>query len=123
MMNPTHAEQVINPKELAAAQDDKAPLDYLEHAADVQISRALAGGAFTPTGKLSGAAKYGRRNFRYSPIKANVYIGAIKRHIGALANGEDIDPDSGLSHWAHIGADIHVVLSAMDAGTYEDDRD
>lgn len=102
----------VNPKEVQAATDNKAPLDYLEHAANVEICKAIK----------TGADKYGRRNFRDTPIKANVYIGAIMRHIGAYSNGEDLDPDSGLSHFAHIGACVHVVLSAMDAGTFTDDR-
>lgn len=108
MTNPT-----VNPKELAAAaRPDKPPLHLLEHAADIEISWVMK----------HGADKYGRRNFRDSPMKASVYIGAIRRHAGALANGEDIDPESGRSHWAHIGACAQVILSAMDAGTFEDDR-
>lgn len=100
-----------NPKEVAAARDDKAPLDLLEHAADAQIARVLA----------TGAKKYGRRNFRASPINASVYIGAIRRHIGAFASGEELDPESGLSHLAHVGACVHVVLAAKDAGVFVDD--
>jgi hypothetical protein len=71
---------------------------------------------------FSGAQKYGRRNFRDSTIKATTYIGALRRHVNAFASGEDIDPDSGEPHLAHIRACCAVLMSAQDAGTYHDDR-
>lgn len=102
-----------NPKELAAIREDKPPLDLLEHCADIEIARALAGGAL----------EYGRRNFRASPIKASVYAGAIRRHIGAWASGQERDPKSGLSHLAHVGACVHVVFAAQEAGCFVNDLD
>lgn len=103
----------VNPKEAAALREGKPPLDLLEHAADIEIARVLA----------TGAAKYGRKNFHTSPIKANVYGGAIRRHVGAWLDGEDLDPESGLSHIAHIGACVHVLFAAMSAGQFVNDRD
>lgn len=103
----------VNPKEIAAAQDGKPPLELLEHVADCEIAMALA----------EGARKYGKKNFRHGgAINASVYGGAIRRHIGAWLAGEDIDVDSGLSHLAKIGACVHVLFAAMDAGMYVDDR-
>ena len=102
----------MNPKEREAQQRNKVPLDLLEPAADEVIALALA----------SGAEKYGLRNFTQTPIKARVYIGAIRRHTTAWLAGEDADPNSGLSHLAHIGASVHVVLAAMEAGQFVDDR-
>lgn len=103
----------VNPKELAAARDAKPPLDLLEMPAEIEIARVLA----------TGAAKYGRKNFRHGgAINASVYGAAIRRHIGAWLNGEDEDPDSGLSHLAHVGACVHVLFASMEAGTYVDDR-
>lgn len=104
--------QATNPKELAATRDKKAPLHLLEYAADCEIAAALS----------HGARKYGRKNFQQTPILANVYGGAIRRHVGAWLTGEDIDPESGLSHLAHIGANVHVLLSAMAHRTFVDDR-
>lgn len=104
--------QDTNPKELAATRDQKAPLHLLEHAADCEIAAALS----------HGAHKYGRKNFHQTPILANVYGGAIRRHIGQWLDGEDFDKDSGLSHLAHIGANIHVLFASMAAGTFTDDR-
>jgi hypothetical protein len=103
----------VNPKDLAAMRDKKPQLDLLEHAADVEIARVMA----------TGAAKYGRKNYLTSPISVTVYGGAIRRHVGAWLAGEDLDPESGISHLAHIGANVHVVLAAMEAGTFTDDRD
>lgn len=102
-----------NPKQLAAVRDDKPPLDLLEHPADCEIARALQ----------TGAVKYGRKNFRaVGKINASTYGAAIRRHVGAWLNGEDLDPESGLSHLAHVGACVHVVFAAMEARTYVDDR-
>jgi hypothetical protein len=101
-----------NPKDLAATRDKKPKLSLLEHVANIAIARVME----------TGAIKYGRGNFRQIPIMATVYGDALGRHIGAWLAGEDLDPDSGISHIAHIGANVHVLLAAMDAGTFTDDR-
>lgn len=103
----------VNPKEIAATRDQKAPLDLLEYAADVEVAKALK----------TGAVKYGVQNYKnIGEILARVYGSAIKRHIGAWLNGQDLDPESGLPHLAHIGANVHVLFGAMEAGTFVDNR-
>lgn len=102
----------LNPKDLAATRDKKPQLDLLEHVANIEIARVME----------TGARKYGRKNFRTIPISATVYIGAIARHVGAWGAGENLDPESGISHLAHIGANVHVLLAAMEAGTFTDNR-
>jgi hypothetical protein len=102
----------LNPKDAAATRDNKPRLDLLEHSADIEIAAAL----------LTGAAKYGVGNYRNVPIAARVYGAAIKRHVGAWLEGQELDPESGLSHLAHIGANVHVLFGALDAGTLQDDR-
>jgi hypothetical protein len=102
----------VNPKETQALRDDKPRLDLLEPAADEQIARALA----------TGAERYGLRNFTESPIKARIYIGAIRRHVAAYLAGEEAAEDTGIHHLAHAGACIHVVLASIAAGTFVDDR-
>jgi hypothetical protein len=104
--------QATNPKDDAAAAEERAPLDYLEPAADAEIARALK----------SGAAKYGYRNFTIAPIKLRTYVAAIRRHTADLLSGEDFDKDSGLHHAAHIGANVHCILAALNAGVLIDDR-
>lgn len=103
----------VNPKERQAATDGKAPLDYLDPAADEQIAWVLK----------HGADKYGRRNFRApgQEMKVTVYLGAIQRHVNAIKRGEWLDPDDGRTHLAHVGACVHVMLAAEDAGTLVDD--
>jgi hypothetical protein len=105
-------EALVNPKDAAATRDNKPRLDLLEHSADIEIAAAL----------LTGAAKYGVGNYRTIPIAARVYGAAIKRHVGAWLEGQELDPESGLSHLAHIGANVHVLFGALDAGTLQDDR-
>ena len=66
-----------------------------------------------------GADKYGRRNFAApdTTMRMSTYIGGLLRHTTALQRGELLDPDSGVSHFAHIGASTHVCLAAIEAGT------
>ena len=101
-----------NPKAAAAVNDAKPRLDLLEPVADEDIADVMA----------HGADKYGVENYRDIPIHLRTYIAATRRHLNAIKRGEDIDPDSGKSHWAHIGANVHVVLGALDGGTLVDDR-
>jgi len=69
-----------------------------------------------------GLKKYGRFNWRHAGINATTYIGAIRRHLDAWADGEDNDPDSGLSHIAHIIAGANIILDAQAIGMMNDDR-
>jgi hypothetical protein len=101
-----------NPKSVAATRDQKPRLDLLEHEADVRIAEALA----------TGADKYGRRNYMEVETLMSTYGAAIRRHVGAWLAGEDDDPESGLGHIAHVGANVHVMLAAIANGTMRDDR-
>lgn len=102
----------MNPKDAAASADKKVRLDLLEPSADEAIAEVMA----------HGADKYGVENYRTIPIHLRTYLAATRRHLNALRRGEDIDPDSGESHWAHIGANVHVILGALEAETVVDDR-
>jgi hypothetical protein len=92
-----------NPKALRAIADGKDPLDYLEPALEGPLSRVME----------HGALKYGYRNYTAADICVRT---------SALAAGQDTDPDSGHSHWAHIAACCAVVLGAEQAGSLRDDR-
>lgn len=102
----------VNPKELQATADSKAPLQYLDPVMDEDIAYVME----------HGALKYGLRNYRDTPMKASVYVGAMRRHLKAWATGEDLDPDSGRPHLAHLVACAVVIEAAREAGTYVDDR-
>lgn len=103
----------VNPKELRAVSDGKDPLDFIEPALEGPLAYVME----------HGAAKYGYRNYTVTPCKIRTYIGAVRRHTNALAGGEDIDPDSGQPHWAHIAACCAVVLGSQSAGMLVDDRE
>lgn len=47
-----------------------------------------------------GAAKYGKSNYKKGMAWSRV-IDAALRHIFAYANGENLDPESGMSHLGH----------------------
>jgi hypothetical protein len=68
-----------------------------------------------------GAKKYAAHNWRggfdYSRL-----IGANLRHILAFNDGEDNDPESGLSHMAHAGCCTLFLLEQIAKGTGNDDR-
>lgn len=49
-----------------------------------------------------GARKYSAHNWR-GGISSSRLLAASGRHYGALLRGEDIDAESGLPHWAHLG--------------------
>lgn len=69
-----------------------------------------------------GAEKYSPYNWRKDGIRAMTYVSAIQRHIAAYIDGEDNDPESKLSHIAHIRACTGIMLDADSIGNMEDDR-
>ena len=69
-----------------------------------------------------GATKYGPMNWRSEPVATSVYLDAIERHLLRYRAGEDIDPESGLSHLTHIMAGCAIVLDAELQETLIDDR-
>lgn len=73
-------------------------------------------------GLLDGALKYGRNNWRQAGVRTSIYIDAVKRHINAYAEGEDLDPDSGLPHLAHALACLAIIVDAGAADMLTDDR-
>ena len=99
-----------NPKD--AIGSDKVPLHLWPESATVLGAMWL----------LDGALKYGRSNLRAVGIRASIYIDALRRHTNAFFEGEDIDPDSGLPHTAHMLATIAIIVDAMAEGRFRDER-
>lgn len=68
-----------------------------------------------------GSKKYASHNWRggfdYSRL-----IGAAFRHLTAFNDGEDLDPESGKSHMAHLGCCNMFLLEQIAKGTGNDDR-
>ena len=99
-----------DPKGAAGAK--KPPMHLLPPDALLETARVLG----------FGAANYGPWNFINANVCAHTYIAAIGRHWTAYAKGQDIDPDSGLLHMAHIAANCFILMTAAQQGTLNDDR-
>jgi hypothetical protein len=56
-----------------------------------------------------GAKKYGDQNWRGGLAWTRV-LGAAMRHLLAFLGGEDKDPETGISHLAHLGACAMMML-------------
>ena len=68
----------------------KAPMDLLSGQMLYEVARVLE----------FGAAKYARNNWRRGFLYSRL-ISASMRHIHAFNDGQDSDPETGLSHIAH----------------------
>lgn len=73
-------------------------------------------------GLLDGMLKYGRSNWRVAGVRASIYVDAAKRHLDKWFEGQDIDDDSGLPHFAHALACLAILVDAQAAGKLNDDR-
>jgi hypothetical protein len=71
---------------------------------------------------LEGALKYGRHNYRVIGVRASVYVDAAFRHLASWWEGEDIDPDSGLSHLTKAMACLAIMRDSAIRGKLTDDR-
>jgi len=69
-----------------------------------------------------GAERYKAYNWRDTGVCATTYVSAIMRHLNAWRDGEDLDPESGISHIAHIASSCNILLDAGHCGTLQDDR-
>lgn len=101
----------INPKDAVASA--KPDMSLVSEAMMHAIIAALA----------NGAKKYGRFNWRVTPIRAMVYTAAAVRHIKAWEAGEDQAADSGVHHLDHAIASLCIMRDAAAHGTLRDDRD
>lgn len=89
----------------------KPPMALLDRYALEQIAQVLG----------FGASKYERDNWRKG-IRYTRLVDAMLRHAFAIADGEDIDPESGLPHAAHIGCCTMFLLWMMRFRPDLDDR-
>lgn len=102
---------MTNPKTIAGSR--KPQLQLVPPVANILESQVLA----------KGLDKYGEANWRTGPgIEHKQYIGAALRHLAAIADREDLDPETKCLHWAHVRATAGIVLDAMSLGKLIDDR-
>jgi hypothetical protein len=99
-----------NPKDSVGVR--KAPMSTVSAAVMAEVGVAM----------LEGAAKYGRHNFRAVGVRTSVYYDATLRHLFSFWEGEDIDPDSGMSHVTKAIASLMVLRDAMIQNMVTDDR-
>lgn len=99
-----------NPKDAVGTK--KAPLSTVSGPVMMEIGVAM----------LEGARKYGRHNYRVSGVRASVYYDAAMRHLMAWYEGQDLDPDSGMSHVTKAMASLAVLRDAMINDKVVDDR-
>jgi hypothetical protein len=102
--------KATNPKDAIGIR--KAPMSVVPMGVIAEVGVAM----------LEGASKYGRHNFRAIGVRNSVYFDATMRHLISWWEGEDIDPDSGLSHLTKAIASLVVVRDAMLQGQCTDDR-
>ena len=69
-----------------------------------------------------GADKYGPWNWRETGVCASTYVNAILRHLNAWRDGEDLDPESGISHLAHVACSANILMDAEYCDKLQDDR-
>lgn len=87
------------------ASGTKVRMELLPPYALAQIASVLA----------HGADKHGEWNWRLPSGEFNEdhYLGAILRHANLAMAGQDVDPGTGISHYAHIAATCMIVLDAL----------
>lgn len=71
---------------------------------------------------MEGGRKYGTHNYRAMGVRGSVYYDAVFRHLMQWWEGEDIDPDSGVSHVTKAIACLVVLRDSMIMENWEDDR-
>lgn len=71
---------------------------------------------------FEGARKYGKHNYRAIGVRYSVYYDAALRHLIAWWEGQDFDPDSGLSHITKAIAGLVVLKDSMNQDNAHDDR-
>lgn len=99
-----------NPKDIVGVR--KAPMSTVSAPVLAEIG----------VGMLEGAAKYGRHNYRIVGVRSSVYYDATMRHLMSWWEGEDIDPESGMSHITKAITSLVVLRDAQIQGTVTDDR-
>lgn len=108
--HPPGGSKPSNPKDIVGVR--KAPMSTVSAAVIAEVGVAM----------LEGATKYGRHNYRIVGVRASVYYDALMRHMQAWWEGEDIDPDSGMSHIVKAITTLVVLRDAMICSNVEDDR-
>jgi len=70
-----------------------------------------------------GSKKYFANSYRQGEtvVWSRTY-GSVLRHLFAFWNGEDTDPESGMSHLAHAGTQLMILMEHAKYNQDKDDR-
>lgn len=68
-----------------------------------------------------GMKKYGEDNFK-NGISVRRLLAASLRHLYLMISGIDTDSESGLPHWAHVGASLGMAVFMLIHRKNFDDR-
>jgi hypothetical protein len=99
-----------NPKDLVGAK--KAPMDLVP----------AAGAIMSAPAHENGMRKYGAFNWRENPVQLMTYLGAIRRHMDAFIDGQDLAEDTGIHHLSHMLAGMNIIADALALGNLIDNR-
>lgn len=102
--------KLTNPKDMVGVR--KAPMSTVPANVLAEIGVAM----------LEGSVKYGRHNYRAAGVRSSVYYDAVMRHVMSWWEGEDIDPDSNMSHITKALSCLTVLRDAQMQGMCTDDR-
>ena len=102
--------QKINPKE--SIGQTKPSLHHIPPRVLLEVAQAM----------MEGSKKYGIYNYRKAGVSYSTYYSSTFRHLIAWFEGEDIDPDSGLSHITKAISGLIVLRDSMLEGNAIDDR-
>lgn len=136
MIDPKTNERIMPPraapsekKESSAVSmvvERKPPLNPKDAlgAKKVPIRSVLSAGviAEVAVGMGEGACKYGRHNYRETPVSASVFLDAAGRHMDDWWEGEDDDADSGVNHLSKAIACLMIIRDAAMRNNLDDDR-
>lgn len=89
----------------------KAPLGLIPRSALTAEAQVLA----------FGAKKYAKHNWR-GGMDWSRMVDAALRHITAWNDGEDVDPETGISHLAHARCCLGFLIEYAEKGLGTDDR-
>ena len=104
-------ESTENPKDVIGRR--KPPLHLVPQSAN--ILEAIVFG--------HGADKYGGAyNWRVKSGRSSIYLSAAMRHLAQWLDGQDDDPESGISHLAHARACLAILIDAQTTDSLIDDR-
>lgn len=109
-VDPLYSTKDTNPKDAIGIR--KPPMSTVPWPVLYEVGLAMT----------EGALKYHRHNYRIAGVRASIYFDAAMRHLASYWEGEDLDPDSGLSHLVKAIASLVVWRDAEMNGKLNDDR-